>query len=188
MPLCVVKGRPTLLGDPEAKEQRRAEEAIAPIYEIRVAFPNLYSRALIARRNERTRSGWPTGAQARHTTDDCSAPTTRSAGPRSAELAAPTCPSARRCSAVARRLDTPTPYGYTAVMGIQVFKVAGMSCGHCVHAVTAEFSKLPGVRSVDVDLTSGAVTVAADRELAQAEVEAAVDEAGYELAHDAGAT
>ena len=67
-------------------------------------------------------------------------------------------------------------------------KVAGMSCGHCVHAVTAALSKLPGVRSVDVDLTSGAVTVAADRELAQAEVEAAVDEAGYELAHDAGAT
>ena len=66
-------------------------------------------------------------------------------------------------------------------MVVQVFMVAGMSCEHCVHSVTAEFSKLPGVRNVDVELTSGAVTVEADRELDQGEVEAAVHEAGYEL-------
>ena len=70
-------------------------------------------------------------------------------------------------------------------MAVQVFMVAGMSCEHCVHSVAAEFSKLPGVGSVDVDLTSGAVTVAVDRELDQSEVEAAVHEAGYELARDA---
>lgn len=56
-----------------------------------------------------------------------------------------------------------------------------MSCEHCVRSVTAEFSKLPGVRSVEVDLASGAVRVSSDRELSPAEVETAVDEAGYEL-------
>ena len=70
-------------------------------------------------------------------------------------------------------------------MVVQVFLVAGMSCEHCVHSVTTEISKLPGVRNVDVELTSGAVTVTADRELDHGEVEAAVDEAGYELASDA---
>ncbi len=70
-------------------------------------------------------------------------------------------------------------------MVVQVFTVAGMSCEHCVQAVTGEFSKLPGVQRVDVDLISRTVTVAADRALDQGEVEAAVDEAGYELARDA---
>ncbi len=70
-------------------------------------------------------------------------------------------------------------------MAVQVFMVAGMSCEHCIQAVAAEFSKLPGVQRVDVDLTSGAVTVTADRELDPAEIEAAVDEAGYELARGA---
>ena len=70
-------------------------------------------------------------------------------------------------------------------MPVQVFTVKGMSCDHCVHAVTTEFSKLPGVAQVDVDLSTGAVTVAADRELDRAEVATAVDEAGYELARAA---
>ncbi len=70
-------------------------------------------------------------------------------------------------------------------MGTQVFTVAGMSCEHCVRAVTAEVSKVPGVRAVDVDLGSGAVTVTADRELGESEMAAAVEEAGYELVHHA---
>ncbi len=63
----------------------------------------------------------------------------------------------------------------------QVFRVTGMSCDHCVRAVTAEISALAGVSGVDVELSSGIVTVAADRVLPDAEVAAAVDEAGYEL-------
>ena len=63
----------------------------------------------------------------------------------------------------------------------QPFVVAGMSCEHCVRAVTAEVSRLPGVRSVDVDLGSGLVTVVADRELAESEMAAAVEGAGYEI-------
>lgn len=62
------------------------------------------------------------------------------------------------------------------------FRVDGMSCDHCVRAVTAEVGGLDGVTSVDVDLASGEVTVTSDAPLDEAVVRAAVDEAGYELA------
>jgi copper chaperone len=62
------------------------------------------------------------------------------------------------------------------------FRVAGMTCGHCVRAVTEEVTKLSGVASVDVDLASGQVTVASAAPLDDADIAAAVDEAGYELA------
>lgn len=66
-------------------------------------------------------------------------------------------------------------------MGVQIFRVKGMSCEHCVRAVTDEVTKLPGVQRVDVDLGAGAVTVATDRELRETELATAVEEAGYEF-------
>jgi copper chaperone CopZ len=62
------------------------------------------------------------------------------------------------------------------------YTVEGMTCGHCVSAVSEELNRLPGVRGVEVDLASGAVTVASDGPLPIDEVRAAVDEAGYALA------
>jgi copper chaperone len=67
-------------------------------------------------------------------------------------------------------------------MTTTTFSVAGMSCGHCVTAVSSELAKLPGVTAVDVDLATGAVTVTSSKVLNPADVAAAVDEAGYELA------
>ncbi len=64
----------------------------------------------------------------------------------------------------------------------ETYTVTGMTCGHCVQAVTDEISALEGVRQVDVELTSGAVTVVSDDPLDQEAVAAAVDEAGYALA------
>jgi copper ion binding protein len=61
------------------------------------------------------------------------------------------------------------------------FTVTGMTCGHCVQAVTDEITALEGVEKVDVDLSSGAVTVVSDAAIAQDTVAAAVDEAGYAL-------
>ncbi len=63
-------------------------------------------------------------------------------------------------------------------------KVRGMTCGHCVQAVTDELGALDGVTSVDVNLVPGSVslvTVESASALAAADVAAAVDEAGYEL-------
>jgi copper chaperone len=62
------------------------------------------------------------------------------------------------------------------------YTVNGMTCGHCISAVTEELSRLPGVHEVQVELTTGAVTVTSDGPLPLDEVRMAVDEAGYELA------
>jgi copper chaperone CopZ len=66
------------------------------------------------------------------------------------------------------------------------YQVAGMTCGHCVQAVTAELTALPGVHDVSVDLPTGAVTVTSDGPLPIDEVRTAVDEAGYSLAGSGG--
>jgi copper chaperone CopZ len=65
---------------------------------------------------------------------------------------------------------------------ISTYTVSGMTCAHCVQAVTGELTSLPGVADVQVDLGSGAVTVTSATPLADDDVRAAVDEAGYELA------
>jgi len=62
------------------------------------------------------------------------------------------------------------------------YTVVGMTCGHCVSAVTEEVSQVPGVTAVDVDLASGGVTVTSDAPVDEAAVRAAVEEAGYSLA------
>jgi copper ion binding protein len=62
------------------------------------------------------------------------------------------------------------------------YTVTGMTCGHCVQAVTSEVSALPGVSEVTVDLASGAVAVTSDKPLDTDQVREAVAEAGYELA------
>ncbi|MEV4823528.1 heavy metal-associated domain-containing protein [Micromonospora sp. NPDC049274] len=66
----------------------------------------------------------------------------------------------------------------------RAYAVTGMTCAHCVRAVTDELSALPGVRQVQVDLASGTATVTSDNPLSDESVRAAVDEAGYVL--DAG--
>jgi copper chaperone len=59
--------------------------------------------------------------------------------------------------------------------------VQGMTCGHCVAAVSQEVGALPGVTGVDVDLATGAVSIVSDAPLDPTAVAAAVDEAGYEV-------
>jgi copper chaperone len=61
------------------------------------------------------------------------------------------------------------------------YQVSGMTCGHCVSAVTDELTRLAGVRDVTVDLATGSVTVTSEAPLPVADVRAAVDEAGYTL-------
>jgi copper chaperone len=64
------------------------------------------------------------------------------------------------------------------------YTVSGMTCGHCVAAVTEELSKVDGVQQVKIDLVAGgesAVTVTSDRPLAPEPVREAVGEAGYDL-------
>ena len=60
--------------------------------------------------------------------------------------------------------------------------VTGMTCGHCVASVTEELLEVDGIETVDVDLSTGAVTVTSAGPVERAAVAAAVDEAGYALA------
>jgi copper chaperone len=70
-------------------------------------------------------------------------------------------------------------------MSTQTFPVTGLTCGHCVGAVTSEVNALPGVTDVRIDLVSegtSTLKVTADTTVTDAEVAAALDEAGdYQL-------
>lgn len=62
-----------------------------------------------------------------------------------------------------------------------VYTVQGMTCGHCVNAVTEEVSAIDGVQSVDVDLATGSLKVTSAAPVSTVDVKDAVAEAGYEL-------
>jgi copper chaperone CopZ len=71
-------------------------------------------------------------------------------------------------------------------MTTTTYAVTGMTCEHCVHAVSGELSGLDGVSRVEVDLEPGGeskVTVTSAAVLTEQAVAAALDEAGdYQLA------
>jgi copper chaperone CopZ len=67
-------------------------------------------------------------------------------------------------------------------MSTATYTVVGMTCGHCVSAVTEEVAQLPGVTDVDVDLASGGLTVTSEAPVDDAAIRAAVEEAGYAVA------
>jgi copper chaperone len=70
-------------------------------------------------------------------------------------------------------------------MTTQTFAITGLTCGHCVGAVTSEMSVLAGVRDVQIDLVADGIStlrVTADQALTDDEVALALDEAGdYKL-------
>jgi copper chaperone len=71
-------------------------------------------------------------------------------------------------------------------MSTQTFPMTGLTCGHCVGAITSEVRGLPSVTDVQVVLVSGGtstLTVTADNTLTDAQVASALDEAGsYQVA------
>lgn len=64
----------------------------------------------------------------------------------------------------------------------RTYTVTGLTCQHCVRSVTEEVSEITGVSDVAVDLDTGAVTVTSAEPVRDADVQVAVEEAGYELA------
>jgi copper chaperone len=71
-------------------------------------------------------------------------------------------------------------------MTSSTFQVIGMTCGHCVNAVSGELKALDGVAEVAVELDpsgASAVTVTSAQPLRTEQVRTALDEAGdYRLA------
>jgi copper chaperone len=82
----------------------------------------------------------------------------------------------------------PQPEEMERVMTSTTYLVTGMTCEHCVRAVTSELGSVPGVSAVTVSLAPGgesAVTVSSDAPLTTEAVASALDEAGaYSLASD----
>ncbi|MFD4621550.1 heavy-metal-associated domain-containing protein [Streptomyces sp. NPDC058475] len=72
--------------------------------------------------------------------------------------------------------QTETPGSVTAV-----YKVSGMSCGHCEGSVSSEIAEIADVSSVKAVASTGEVTVVSEAPLDEAALRAAVDEAGFEL-------
>ncbi len=70
---------------------------------------------------------------------------------------------------------------------VSEYIITGMVCQHCVSAVTQELSAVESVTDVQVDLATGQVTVTSDGPLDDAEVRAAIDEAGYEISAEISA-
>ena len=67
---------------------------------------------------------------------------------------------------------------------ITTLDVTGMTCEHCVKAVTNELTAVEGVGRVSVTLEAGAtshVSVFSDAPLAEDALRAAIDEAGYDV-------
>ncbi|MEO7981527.1 MAG: heavy-metal-associated domain-containing protein [Sporichthyaceae bacterium] len=65
------------------------------------------------------------------------------------------------------------------------YGVLGMTCDHCVQAVSGELRELSGVQDIEVELVEGGtsvVRVVSDEPLPEQAVREAVDEAGYQLA------
>lgn len=64
-----------------------------------------------------------------------------------------------------------------------VIKVNGMSCEHCVKAVTKAVSTLAGIGSVAVDLKAGTVTVEYDPAQSPLDkIKSEIEDQGYDLA------
>jgi len=73
----------------------------------------------------------------------------------------------------------PSPENRTAVVDVE-----GMTCGHCVEAVSRELGTISGVTAVSVQLEAGGVspvTVITDAPVDDGDLRAAVDEAGYSV-------
>jgi copper chaperone len=66
-------------------------------------------------------------------------------------------------------------------MPTATYAVTGMTCEHCVRAVTEEVGRVEGVAEVAVDLATGALTVSGPVPVDEAAVAEAVEEAGYRL-------
>lgn len=62
-----------------------------------------------------------------------------------------------------------------------VIKVEGMSCQHCVNAVTKALEALDGVKNVRVSLEKAQAEYDESQPVDQAAVKAAVEKAGYRL-------
>ncbi|MBN9632174.1 MAG: heavy-metal-associated domain-containing protein [Actinobacteria bacterium] len=64
-------------------------------------------------------------------------------------------------------------------MSTTEYEVTGMTCGHCEMSVREEVEQIAGIENIDVSATTGKLVVTSATDLDDAQVFAAVKEAGY---------
>jgi copper chaperone len=64
---------------------------------------------------------------------------------------------------------------------MKTIKVKGMSCGHCVNAVTKALESVEGVENVSVNLEMGSATFDESGAVDMAVVSKVIKDAGYEV-------
>ncbi len=60
-------------------------------------------------------------------------------------------------------------------------KIKGMTCGHCVMAVTKALNAVDGVRDIHVDLKTGTATYEEMQPVDPGVIAAAIKKAGYDV-------
>jgi copper chaperone len=66
---------------------------------------------------------------------------------------------------------------------VNVLKVKGMSCQHCMMSVTKALNQLDGIQNVQVDLQKGEVSFDNSKQVPSNRIENAITDAGYEVIH-----
>ncbi|MDO9585846.1 MAG: cation transporter [Syntrophales bacterium] len=64
---------------------------------------------------------------------------------------------------------------------MKTVKIKGMSCGHCVMAVTKALGGIAGIKNVQVDLKNGAATFEEEKAVDREIIAEAIRKAGYEV-------
>lgn len=59
--------------------------------------------------------------------------------------------------------------------------VEGMHCQHCANRVSDWLKKIKGIKSVNVDVESGKVTILSNKQIDESLIKSAIENAGYKL-------
>lgn len=64
-------------------------------------------------------------------------------------------------------------------MSTNEYQVTGMTCGHCELSIREEVEQIAGVESIEVSAQTGKLAVTSSGAIDDAQIVAAVEEAGY---------
>jgi len=67
-------------------------------------------------------------------------------------------------------------------MVTRVYRVPGVSCQHCVRAITEELRKIEGVHDIEVNLAAKIVRVVSEDTVPDERIRSGIEEAGYTIA------
>ena len=62
------------------------------------------------------------------------------------------------------------------------YTIPNISCNHCVHTIKDEVAELPGVKSVEADLTSKVATITFDPPASEEKIKSLLAEINYPVA------